>query len=190
MLGVSRDRGVRVRCRDRLRPAGGASRAEHPVNRRTFLLAALAAPLSRAARAAARHHHHHASADRLAERIATRYHVEHSAVAHVLELCRRHLPSDPLLLAAMVGVESAWRPWRIGSKGEVGLLQVRPDLHGSSAAELTDPATNVRVAARLLHSLIERHGLHEAIRRYNGAGHATEGYLRRVLREHGRLAAA
>ena len=94
-----------------------------------------------------------------------------------------------LLLAAMVGVESAWRPWRIGSKGEVGLLQVRPNLHGASAAELTDPATNVRVAARLLHSLIERHGPHEAIRRYNGSGHATEGYLRRVLREHGRLAA-
>jgi hypothetical protein len=163
------------------------SQAERPVNRRAFLLAALAAPLARAAHAAPRRHH--GGADRLAGAIARRYRVERSAVAHVLELCRKHFPSDPLLLVAMVGVESAWRPWRIGSKGEVGLLQVRPDLHGASAAELSDPATNVRVASRVLKPLVERHGVDEAVRRYNGSGSATASYLRRVLRERGRLEA-
>ena len=61
----------------------------------------------------------------LVGRIARRYRVEPSAVERVIALAERHFSSDPLLLLAIVGVESSWRPWAVGSIGEVGLCQVR-----------------------------------------------------------------
>ena len=125
----------------------------------------------------------------LVGRIARRYRVEPSAVERVIALAERHFSSDPLLLLAIVGVESSWRPWAVGSIGEVGLCQVRPDLHGASATELADPTVNVRVAAKVLRGCLKRsHGdLAGAVARYNGRGDAAEAYAGRVLSERDRL---
>lgn len=130
-------------------------------------------------------------ASALALQISRRYRVEASAVERVVALAERHFPVDPGLLLAIVGVESSWRPWAVGAAGEVGLCQVKPDLHGASANELADPAVNIRVAARLLHRCLKRSqgDIPGAIARYNGRGRAAEEYAERVLRERNRIVA-
>ena len=127
----------------------------------------------------------------LVERIARRYRVESSAVERVITLAERHFPTDPVLLLAIVGVESSWRPWAVGSVGEVGLCQVRPDMHGASATELADPRINVRVAARVLRGCLKRSNgdLARGVARYNGRGDAAQEYAVRVLEERNRLIA-
>lgn len=128
----------------------------------------------------------------LAGRIARRYRVERSAVERVIELAERHFPADPALVLAIAGVESSWRPWAVGGKGEVGLCQVRPDIHGATATELADPAVNVRVAAKLLRHCLKRSGgdVAGAIARYNGRGDAAAEYAARVLAERDKLMSA
>jgi soluble lytic murein transglycosylase-like protein len=125
----------------------------------------------------------------LVGRIARRYRVEPSAVERVISLAEKHFPADPILLLAIVGVESAWRPWAVGTVGEVGLCQVRPELHGASATQLADPAINVRVAGRVLRGCLKRSGgdVAGAVARYNGRGEAAESYAARVLGERDRL---
>jgi len=128
----------------------------------------------------------------LAARIARRYRVERSAVERVVALAETHLPVDPALLLAIVGVESSWRPWTVGAKGEVGLCQVRPDIHGATATQLTDPAINVRTAAKVLRHCLKRSGgdIAGGVARYNGRGEAAEKYAARVLREREKLLVA
>jgi soluble lytic murein transglycosylase-like protein len=127
----------------------------------------------------------------LAQRIARRYRVAPSAVERIIKLAERHFPADPLLLLSIVGVESSWRPWAVGTVGEVGLCQVRPDLHGASATALADPAVNIRVAGRVLRQCLARArgDVAGAVARYNGRGAAAEEYARRVLEERERLLA-
>src|SRR4051794_17121002 len=125
----------------------------------------------------------------LVARIARRYRVEPSAVERVIALAEKHFPTDPVLLLAIVGVESSWRPWAVGTVGEVGLCQVRPDLHGASATELSDPAVNLRVAGQVLRRCLKRAqgDVPGAVARYNGRGEAAEIYSARVLGERERL---
>jgi len=127
----------------------------------------------------------------LAARIARRYRVEPSAVERVIALAARHFPVDPALLLAIAGVESSWRPWAVGGKGEVGLCQVRPDIHGASATELADAAVNIRVAAKLLRHCLKRSrgDVAGAVARYNGRGDAAAEYAARVLAERDKLLA-
>jgi len=90
---------------------------------------------------------------------------------------------------AIIGVESSWRPWAVGTVGEVGLCQVRPELHGASATELADPTINVRVAARVLRGCLKRSrgDFAGALARYNGRGEPAELYAVRVLAERDQL---
>jgi soluble lytic murein transglycosylase-like protein len=123
--------------------------------------------------------------------IARRYRVQQSAVESVVALAERYFSVDPVLLLAIVGVESSWRPWAVGNVGEVGLCQVKPDLHGASATELTNPAVNLRVAAKVLRHCLKRSrgDMAGAVARYNGRGEAAEDYAARVLLERERLLA-
>ena len=125
----------------------------------------------------------------LAARIARRYRVERSAVDRVVALAEHHFPVDPALLLAIIGIESSWRPWAVGSKGEVGLCQVRPDIHGATATELAEPAINVRIAAKLLRRCFRRSGgdVAGAVARYNGRGEAAKDYAARVLGERAKV---
>ncbi|HET7364018.1 MAG TPA: lytic transglycosylase domain-containing protein [Burkholderiales bacterium] len=127
----------------------------------------------------------------LAVAIARRYRVEPSAVERVIALAEKHFPADPTLLLAIVGVESAWRPWAVGQAGEVGLCQVRPDLHGASATALADPGVNIRTAGRVLRQCLSRArgDVGAAVARYNGRGAPAEEYAARVLTEREILAA-
>jgi len=165
---------------------GRASQASSKrAKRRAFLAVLAALSFSATHSAPARAH------SALAARIARRYRVERSAVERVISLAEHHLPVDPALLLAIAGIESSWRPWAVGTKGEVGLCQVRPDIHGATATELADPAINVRVAAKLLRACLRRAqgDIAGAVARYNGRGEAAEAYAKRVLSERERLLA-
>jgi soluble lytic murein transglycosylase-like protein len=128
----------------------------------------------------------------LAERIAHRYHLALPAAEYVVQLAGRHFAEEPTLLLAIVAVESSFRVWCRGVAGEVGLCQVRPDMHGPSAAELIDPEANIGTAARVLRACIRRAGGDKArgVAFYNGAGAAAERYATRVLAEQRKLSAA
>jgi soluble lytic murein transglycosylase-like protein len=70
---------------------------------------------------------------------------------------------DPALLKAIMAVESGFNPTAVSPKGAVGLMQIMPatarryglaaDAKKSIDQKLTDPATNIRLAARYLHDL-------------------------------------
>lgn len=77
---------------------------------------------------------------------------------------------DGLLLAALVEVESSFRPGVVSPDGAVGLAQVLPStgrLYGAS--NLDDPEVNLDVGARYLRSLLDRFGgsLELALAAYN-----------------------
>jgi len=152
------------------------------MNRRGFLGAALAVPF--AARA-----HKPAAPLPVAVRIAARYSVAPLAVEWVAALAAKHFPEDPALILAIIGIESSWRPWAVGAAGEVGLCQVRPDLHGASATELVNIDENIATAARVLRQCFARSGgeVLGAVRRYNGAGPAARRYAAKVLTERKRI---
>jgi len=102
---------------------------------------------------------------------------------------------DPLLVLAVIAIESSFDPNAVSLAGAEGLMQVVPkyheeklDEHGGSDA-VRDPAINILVGARILEQYIRRSGsLEAALQRYNGAlSDASGRYSRKVLAERGRL---
>src|SRR2546421_6704311 len=162
--------------------AASVTKSNH-AKRRAFLAVLASLPFSTAQTAPSR------PDPEIVGRIARRYRIEPSAVERVIALAEKHFPADPLLLLAIIGVESSWRPWAVGTVGEVGLCQVRPELHGASATELADPAINVRVAARVLRRCLQRaRGVFAgAVTRYKRRGEPAELYAVRVLAERDQL---
>ena len=74
----------------------------------------------------------------------------------ILEVSERY-QVDPLLLRAVIQVESAWQPSAISPKGAIGLMQVMPATglrFGKST--LQDPRNNVEAGAAYLQWLIQR----------------------------------
>jgi soluble lytic murein transglycosylase-like protein len=103
---------------------------------------------------------------------------------------------DALLLAAVIEVESRFRPEAVSHRGAVGLMQILPATAGLSAEELANPSANVDRGARYLHRLLERFGgdlelalaAYNAgptnVRRYGGVPPfaETNAYVEKVLR--------
>src|SRR6478735_4397356 len=97
---------------------------------------------------------------------------------------------DPLLLLAVMAVESSFNPFAQSPVGAQGLMQVMTGIHsdkyeafgGSHAA--FDPVTNLRVGVQVLKECIRRTGSLEAgLRSYVGAANSGEdgGYAAKVL---------
>lgn len=88
----------------------------------------------------------------------------------VAEAARRH--AVPVDLAIAVSHVENWRglPQARSSAGAVGLMQVMPDIHGSTARELEDPGHNVELGVKILRMYYDRYGSWEkALRAYNGS---------------------
>lgn len=75
---------------------------------------------------------------------------------------------DPYLVAAVVNVESGFRPDVVSSAGAVGLMQVKPSTAAAVARAagiggrmdtraLSDPDTNLRIGTRYLAELVARY---------------------------------
>jgi soluble lytic murein transglycosylase-like protein len=82
---------------------------------------------------------------------------------------------DPLLLMALIEVESMYRPQAVSSVGARGLMQVKPSTAewiakktGLPQGDLFDPAYNIRIGAAYLNYLIDRFGdYNHAVMAYN-----------------------
>jgi soluble lytic murein transglycosylase-like protein len=140
------------------------------------------------------------SADLLASIVARRYRVSEVATrefvrAAYLEAARLKL--DPLLVVAVIAIESRFNPVAQSESGAMGLMQVIPRFHAEKfddVAHVTvlDPHANIRAGARILKEYIARGGTEPAgLQLYNGAaGDPESAYATRVLSERQWLKAA
>jgi hypothetical protein len=102
---------------------------------------------------------------------------------------------DPLLVLAMISIESSFNPLAESSMGAKGLMQIIPrfhlaklEAHGGEEAVL-DPESNVAVGARILQEYVYRTGSLEAgLQQYNGASRDESAqYAQKVMAERARL---
>jgi soluble lytic murein transglycosylase-like protein len=134
----------------------------------------------------------------LAEFLAKRYKVsqdvtlEFVQIAHA-EAARVNL--DPLLIMAIIAIESRYNPIAESGVGAKGLMQIIPKFHADKLAEfggekaVFDPESNIRVGTRILREYLSRTGnLGIALQMYAGAlGDDNDTYTNKVLGEKQRL---
>ena len=103
---------------------------------------------------------------------------------------------DPMLILAIMAIESSFNPFAQSSVGAQGLMQVMTKVHtdkyetfgGQHAA--FDPVTNLKVGVKVLKECIARAGSIEGgLKYYVGAANLESdgGYAAKVLAEHQRL---
>ena len=127
--------------------------------------------------------------------VSRRYKVSSEAVQPIFataQVVGRELHIDPLLIIAVIGVESSFNPFSQSGFGAQGLMQVVPRFHQDKLPEeasFLDPVTNVQVGARVLKEYIHRHGgLEEGLQQFGGAmNDAGRRYAGKVLAERQRL---
>ena len=129
--------------------------------------------------------------------VKRRYRVSPEAVLpvfEVAELIGKERRIDPLLILAIIGVESGFNPFAESTMGARGLMQVIPRFHmdkvpvGAGSRHLFDPAVNIRVGVRVLEEAIRRGGdLTAGLQYYAGSSDSEGGYANKVLAEKARL---
>ena len=135
-----------------------------------------------------------ANADALATSLARKYRISEAATremvhAAYLEAGRNGL--DPLLIIAVIAIESRFNPIAQSDGGAVGLMQVMP-FHGdkfAAAGAMLDPRVNIQIGAAVLRDSIRRGGTEVAgLQLYNGnLDDETTAYAHKVLAEKQRL---
>jgi soluble lytic murein transglycosylase-like protein len=134
----------------------------------------------------------------LASYLARRYRIATDATADLVSeayAVGRAVGIDPLLILAVISVESRFNPIAESDKGAKGLMQVIPKWHYEKLAEhggedaVLDPRTNMLVGTQILKEYIVRAGNLEAgLQMYNGASDdPTQGYAQKVIAERQRL---
>jgi len=132
------------------------------------------------------------------EFIAKRYRVAQDATAGYVASAYRaggEWKVDPLLILAVMAVESRYNPVAESNQGAKGLMQVIPKFHADKLVEhggegaLLDPHVNIQVGAQILREYLRRVGETEtALQMYAGAiDEPTSGYAFKVLAERARL---
>ena len=102
---------------------------------------------------------------------------------------------DPLLVLAVISIESRFNPIAESVMGAKGLMQIIPKYHqekliaAGGEDAVFDPESNVLVGARILQEYVHRTGTLEAgLQFYNGALRDSQAsYAHRVLTERSRL---
>jgi soluble lytic murein transglycosylase-like protein len=103
---------------------------------------------------------------------------------------------DPLLILAVMAVESRFNPIAESEFGARGLMQVVPRFHLDKLAEhggeeaVLDPRINIHVGAQILREYVRRTGsLEEGLQLYAGAADdPVQGYAQKVIAEKRRMA--
>lgn len=139
---------------------------------------------------------------RVAGYLSRRYKVSREGVEPLVasaEDVGKRIGLDPLLLVAVMAVESSFNPLAESAMGAQGLMQVIPRFHQEKlvdqgdGASLLNPETNILVGARVLKEYLVRTGsLELALQVYNGASTEALGshYANKVLAEKQRIEAA
>ncbi len=134
----------------------------------------------------------------LAEFLAKRYKVSQDVTLEWVEIAHaegRASGIDPLLIMAVIAIESRYNPIAESVAGAKGLMQIIPKYHGDKLAEfggekaIYDPAVNIRVGTRILRGYLARTGnIGIALQMYAGAlGDDNDTYTHKVLDEKRRL---
>jgi hypothetical protein len=130
--------------------------------------------------------------------VTQRYRVAPEALLPVFEAAQtaaRERSMDPLLIVAVIAVESGFNPFAQSPMGAQGLMQIIPRYHqdklpkGGAGSAFLDPVQNVQAGAQILHEAIRRQGgLMPGLQYYAGAADDLEqGYANKVLAEKLRL---
>lgn len=135
--------------------------------------------------------------DALVGAVTRKYHVSRSAARDFVAIAYHEgwrLGVDPVLVVAVMAVESGFNPVAESDGGAVGLMQVIPRFHEEKLADAggvsaLDPRLNIQLGTRVLKEYIQRGGTEVAgLQLYNGAsGDPSNAYAVRVLREKQRL---
>jgi len=129
--------------------------------------------------------------------VKRRYRVSPEAVRPIVEaaeLIGKERRIDPLLILAIIGIESGFNPFAESSVGARGLMQVIPRFHmdkfpdGLGIRHIFDPAVNIRVGVGVLEEAIKRRGgLVPGLQQYAGSSDPESGYANKVLAEKARM---
>lgn len=134
----------------------------------------------------------------LTEFIARRYRVAEEAVSRFVATAyqagAKH-SVDPLLILAVMAIESRYNPVAQSHMGAMGLMQIIPKFHMEKLSDhggeqaLLDPEVNIVVGAQILREYSRRFGdLQAALQYYAGAyDEPTAQYAGKVLAELSRL---
>lgn len=131
--------------------------------------------------------------------LAKRYRVAGDATNMLVStayLTAREIKLDPLLILAVMAIESGLNPFAESPMGAQGLMQVMSKVHHEKFQEMgglqaaLNPVANIRVGSLILKDYVTRGGSVEAgLKSYVGAAAFAhdDGYGARVLAEYSRL---
>jgi soluble lytic murein transglycosylase-like protein len=133
--------------------------------------------------------------------VSRRYRVSASALEPVFlaaQTAARNAKLDPLLVIAVIGVESGFNPLSESVMGAQGLMQVMPRYHQDKIPDdagplaLHDPLINVQVGVQILQESIRRAGgVVAGLQQFGGAADDPDQiYANRVMSEKQKLEAA
>jgi hypothetical protein len=134
----------------------------------------------------------------LVDYVSRRYRVASSATEQLVGAAYdagEQVGLDPLLILAVMAIESRFNPIAESGMGAKGLMQVIPKYHQDKLSDhggegaVLDPITNILIGARILKEYVRRTGSLEAgLQFYNGAlADPTSQYSQKVIAELERL---
>jgi len=137
------------------------------------------------------------NADLLAGFVSRHYRIARESAREMVETAYaegRRNDVDPLLILAVIAVESRFNPIAESEQGAVGLMQIVPRFHmdkvaASGAPLFLPPHDNIAIGTRILRDSIRRGGGEIAgLQLYNGSSDdETRAYANRVQAERRRL---
>jgi hypothetical protein len=133
----------------------------------------------------------------LAEFLAKRYRVSEDVTFDLVTFAHgagQQLGLDPLLIIAVMAVESRFNPITESVAGAKGLMQVIPKYHAEKLQEfggeqaVFDPETNILIGSQILKEYLRRTGsTNAALQMYAGAPNGEDTYTAKVMNEKQRL---
>ena len=134
----------------------------------------------------------------VAHAIAKRYRIAQPASDDIVRIAERSATAagvDPMLVLAMIAIESGFNPYAESTFGAQGLMQIITKFHTdkfeqtADGSALLDPETNIRVGVQILREYRRRTGnLADALKLYGGESDSSGvGYASKVLAEMERL---
>ena len=134
----------------------------------------------------------------LSQFLAKRYKVSQAVTLDLVTMAHaagHQIGIDPLLIIAVISVESRFNPIAESVAGAKGLMQIIPKYHPEKFQEfggtkaVFDPQTNILVGSQIIKEYLARTGsLDSALQLYGGAtSDETAGYFGKVMTEKQRL---
>lgn len=138
------------------------------------------------------------SLKRALDYVSRRYRVAPEALIPIFATAQsvgREHRLDPLLIIAIIGIESRFNPFAESPVGAQGLMQVMPGFHldkvpeGAGEQPFLDPVTNIQVGVHVLEEAIRWRGsLTRGLQHYGGSSKDPDtGYANKVFAEKQRL---